>query len=113
MVRAEARSRDLQHLTRFVIDHHEPVYLVNPPSVTPPKAIHTPDPEYTTSARQKHVTGTAKIMLVISDEGRPEIVQLTKDLGEGLDARALMAVSQWTKCRHPTRGQLGSSFNSA
>jgi TonB family protein len=83
------------------LEGNRPVYLVNPPSVSPPKAIHTPDPEYTTSARQKRVTGTAKIMLVISDRGRPEIVQLTKDLGEGLDVRALTAVSQWSF--HPSR----------
>ena len=72
-----------------------PVYLVNPGVVQPPTPIHTPDPEYTATARRVGVTGTAVLLVVVNEEGVPEVLEVTKGLGEGLDVKALIAVSEW------------------
>ena len=73
-----------------------PVYLVNPGKVDPPKPIHTPDPEYTDSARQLRVQGTTVMLVVVDEKGYPEVLEITKGLGEGLDLMALTAVAGWT-----------------
>jgi TonB family protein len=78
------------------LEGHRPVYLVNPGIVDPPKPIHTPDPEYTENARQKRLTGATIILVVVNEKGFPEILEITKGLGEGLDIRALTAVAGWT-----------------
>lgn len=78
------------------LEGNRPVYLVNPGIVDPPKPIHTPDPEYTESARQKRLTGATIILVVVNEKGSPEILQITKGLGEGLDIRALTAIAGWT-----------------
>jgi hypothetical protein len=70
-----------------------PVYLVKGGVVEAPTPIHTPDPEYTETARQKHMTGTAVLLVVINEEGVPEVLEVTKGLGEGLDVQALITVS--------------------
>jgi TonB family protein len=77
------------------LEGNRPVYLVSPPAVTPPKSVHTPDPDYSDGARKKRVTGTTTMRLILNEKGQPEILVLVKDLGEGLDIRALAAVSQW------------------
>jgi TonB family protein len=72
-----------------------PVYLVHPDVMQPPKPIHTPDPTYTDSARQKRLTGNATLLAVINEQGFPEILEVVKGLGEGLDTQALIAVADW------------------
>jgi len=71
------------------------VYLVNPGSVQAPKPIHTPDPEYTSTAREKRLTGNATLLAVINEQGVPEVLEVVKGLGEGLDTQALRAVADW------------------
>ena len=78
------------------LEGNRPVYLANPGTVEPPKPIHTPDPEYTESARQERLTGTTIMLVVVNEKGFPEILEITKGLGEGLDIRALTAVAGWT-----------------
>jgi len=72
-----------------------PVYLVHPDVMQAPKPIHTPDPVYTDSARQERLTGKATLLAVINEQGSPEILEVMKGLGEGLDTQALIAVSDW------------------
>jgi TonB family protein len=71
------------------------VYKVKAGVVEPPKPLHTPDPDYTEEARQKRLQGTAELMVVVNDNGFPEILELVKGLGDGLDVRALEAISEW------------------
>jgi TonB family protein len=61
----------------------------------PPKVEHEPLPEYTSAARRKDFGGTAVLMVIVNEQGMPEILELLKDLGEGLDIAALAAVSEW------------------
>jgi TonB family protein len=78
------------------LEGNRPVYLVNPGIVDPPKPILSPDPEYTESARLQRVTGTTIMLVVVNEKGFPEILEIMRGLGEGLDIRALTAVAGWT-----------------
>jgi TonB family protein len=78
------------------LEGNRPVYLANPGIVDPPKPIHTPEPEYTETARQQRVTGTTIMLVVVNEKGFPEILEITKGLGGDLDIRALTAVAGWT-----------------
>ena len=69
---------------------------MNPPKAVPPKAVQTPDPEYTEKARKRKLEGTTNLLVVVNEKGYPGIVELMKDLGEGLDVGALAAVAEWT-----------------
>ncbi len=60
-----------------------------------PKVIFSPDPEYSTEARKAKVTGAVILAVVVDEQGRPEILQVVRRLGYGLDEEALIAVSSW------------------
>jgi TonB family protein len=63
--------------------------------IEPPKVLYSQDPEYTPSAKQKRIEGTSVVEVIVNEKGLPEILEITKDLGEGLDIQALSAVSGW------------------
>jgi len=77
------------------LEGNRPVYLVDPAVMQPPKALHAPDPEYTESARHKRLQGTAILLVVVNEKGFPEMLEVARVLGEGLDTQALLAVSGW------------------
>jgi len=60
-----------------------------------PKAIFTPNPEYTTAARKAHIQGQVLLSIVVDERGRPEIIRVERRLGYGLDEEAIIAASQW------------------
>jgi TonB family protein len=72
-----------------------PVYLVNAGSLIKPVAIYKPEPRYSEKALFKRVFGTIRVRVVVNERGFPEIVEVIEHLREGLDSRALAAVSQW------------------
>lgn len=78
------------------LEGNRPVYVASPGKIDPPKALHMPDPEYTDSARRQRLEGKAIMMVVVNEKGFPEVLEITKGLGEGLDLMALTAVSNWT-----------------
>jgi TonB family protein len=65
------------------------------PGVTPPRLLHSNEPEYSPDARAEHIQGTVVLQLVVSEEGRPTDISLISPLGYGLDERAEAAVSKW------------------
>ena len=77
------------------LEGNRPVYFVNRGVVKPPKATHTPDPEYTEVARRKRTEGTTVLRIVVNEKGLPEILQIVRGLEEGLDIQALVAVASW------------------
>jgi len=79
---------------RGTLEGARPVYGASP-GVEPPKPLSMPDPEYTPIARRKNIEGTTILMVVVNEKGLPEILEIVKGLGEGLDVKALAAVSQW------------------
>jgi TonB family protein len=77
-----------------VLAHNRPVYVVNA-LPTPPMAIYKPSPSFSEKARFKKVQGTFRVRMVVNEKGFPEILEVLQHLREGLDNRALAAVSQW------------------
>jgi len=73
---------------------NEKVYQVGH-GVTAPHHIYTPEPEYTNRARKKKLQGTVLVALVLTAEGTPRDVTVTKKLDPDLDNKAVEAVRSW------------------
>jgi TonB family protein len=63
--------------------------------VSMPKAMFSPDPEYTKEAAKKKIEGTVLLSLIVLPDGTSRNVTVTKGLGYGLDEQAVKAVSTW------------------
>jgi TonB family protein len=63
--------------------------------VSLPKAIFSPDPEYTKEAAKKKIEGTVLLSLIVLPDGTSRNVTVTKGLGYGLDEQAVKAASTW------------------
>jgi TonB family protein len=64
--------------------------------ISAPQAVSTPDPEYTEEARLAKTQGTCILWLIVDDKGHPRNIKVVRGLGNGLDAKAIQAVQQWT-----------------
>jgi protein TonB len=65
------------------------------PKTRPPRAIFTPDPEYTEKALKAHVWGTVTLSLAVGIDGKPREVRVEKKPGYGLDENSIEAARQW------------------
>jgi TonB family protein len=63
--------------------------------VSAPRAIATPDPEYSEEARKAKYQGTCVLWLIVGPDGRPRDIRVARQLGMGLDQKAIEAVKQW------------------
>jgi protein TonB len=63
--------------------------------VSAPRAIFTPDPEYSEEARKAKYQGTCVLWLVVGPDGRTRDIRVARTLGLGLDQQAIEAVKQW------------------
>jgi periplasmic protein TonB len=63
--------------------------------VSAPKAIYSPDPEYSEEARKAKYQGTCVLWLVVGPDGRPRDIKVSRTLGLGLDEKAIEAVKTW------------------
>lgn len=63
--------------------------------VSAPKVVYDPDPEYSEEARKAKFQGTVVLWLVVSPDGHPQQIRVTRSLGMGLDEKAMEAVRQW------------------
>ncbi len=63
--------------------------------VSPPKAITSPEPEFSDEARRLKYQGTIALMLIVDPEGNVRDVRVSSPLGCGLDKHAVERVSQW------------------
>jgi TonB family protein len=84
--------------------------------VTAPKVIQAPDPIYSEEARQKHVTGTVVLWVVVGADGLPHQIRVQKSVGYGLDEAAIEAVRRWkfkpsTKDGVPVNVQINVEVN--
>lgn len=84
----------LSDLTTYCFPTGEKAYRVGG-SVKPPKAIKLPDPEYPAAAKRADAEGTARILMIVDQEGRPTTVYLVQSAGQDLDAAAVKAVRKW------------------
>jgi periplasmic protein TonB len=63
--------------------------------VSAPRAVFTPDPEYSEEARKAKYQGTCVLWLIVSPDGRPRDIRVARTLGMGLDEKAIEAVRNW------------------
>ncbi|MBV9182069.1 MAG: energy transducer TonB [Acidobacteria bacterium] len=64
-------------------------------SVIAPRAIYSPDPEYSEEARITKQQGTVVLSLIVDLEGRPRDIHVVRSLGMGLDEKAIEALHKW------------------
>ncbi len=60
-----------------------------------PRAIYSPEPEYSEKARKKKITGTVVLSLTVGTDGLAHDIQVEKKLGYGLDEKAVEAMRKW------------------
>ena len=63
--------------------------------VSAPRALETPDPEYSEQARKAKYQGTCILWLIVGPDGKPRDVKVARALGMGLDQKAIEAVRRW------------------
>jgi TonB family protein len=63
--------------------------------VSAPRALYTPDPEYSEEARKAKYQGTCVLWLIVGPDGRPRDIKISRSLGLGLDEKAIEAVKTW------------------
>ncbi len=63
--------------------------------VSAPRAIDTPDPEYSEEARKTKYQGTVVLWLIVDPSGHPKDIRTSRSLGMGLDQKAIEAVKRW------------------
>lgn len=63
--------------------------------VSAPKAIYSPDPEYSEEARKVKHQGTCVLWLIVGPDGKPRDIKVARTLGLGLDEKAIEAVKTW------------------
>jgi TonB family protein len=73
----------------------EEVFKVDPHTMKAPKALYSPDPEYSEEARVARYSGVGVLGVVVGRDGNPKTVWVTKKLGLGLYEKAIEAVRQW------------------
>lgn len=63
--------------------------------VSAPRAVYSPDPEYSEEARKAKYQGTVVLYVVVGADGRPHDIRIQRSLGLGLDEKAIEAVRTW------------------
>ena len=63
--------------------------------VTGPRAIYTPEPEFSEEARHTKHMGMVVLRAVIDVDGRPKNIRVERSLGMGLDEKAVETVAKW------------------
>ena len=63
--------------------------------VSAPRALFSPDPEYSEEARKAKYQGVVVLWLIVGPDGRPRDMKVVRPLGMGLDQKAIEAVRQW------------------
>ena len=63
--------------------------------VTPPRVIYEPQPEYSEEARSARHEGICTLWLIVGVDGTPSDVRVVKNIGMGLDEKAVEAVRRW------------------
>jgi len=63
--------------------------------VSPPRAIYTPEPEFSEEARKAKYQGVVVLNIVVGVDGRVHSPRVVRSLGMGLDEKALEGVKTW------------------
>lgn len=63
--------------------------------VSAPRALDTPDPDYSEEARKAKYQGVVVLWMIVGADGKPRDVKIARSLGMGLDQKAIEAVRRW------------------
>ncbi len=63
--------------------------------ISTPKIIYSVDPEFSDEARRAKYQGVVVISLIVDAQGNPQHVRVVRQLGMGLDEKAVEAVKQY------------------
>jgi TonB family protein len=63
--------------------------------VSAPRAVYSPEPDFSDEARIKKYQGIVTLALVVLPDGRPSQIHVARSLGMGLDEKAIEAVRTW------------------
>lgn len=63
--------------------------------VSAPRAIYTPDPEFSEEARKAKYQGVVVLWMIVGADGRTRQILVQRTLGMGLDEKAIEAVRRW------------------
>ncbi|HZU33209.1 MAG TPA: TonB family protein [Candidatus Angelobacter sp.] len=72
-----------------------PIQLINDPAIKPPRALHTPEPEYSRIARKHGIEGNVVLSAIIGVDGLAHDVEIVQSLEPSLDANAIEALKKW------------------
>jgi TonB family protein len=64
-------------------------------TVTAPKALYQPDPEFSEEARKKKYQGTMLLGVTVEPDGTATEICVAQGLGMGLDEKAIAVVKNW------------------
>lgn len=87
-----------------------------PDGTTPPKEIHSSEPEYPRLARKEKKDGMSALWVIIDENGRPTAITVLRPAGHGFDDMAAEVVKGWkfqpaTKEGAPVPVQVKIEFN--
>ena len=63
--------------------------------VSAPKAIYSPEPDYSKEAGKIKYQGSCILKLIVGPDGKTYDIKVDRSLGEGLDGKAVEAVRSW------------------
>jgi periplasmic protein TonB len=63
--------------------------------VTAPRQIYAPDPDYSEEARKAKYQGSVMLWMIVGADGKPKNIKVQRQLGMGLDEKAIEAVKTW------------------
>ncbi len=63
--------------------------------VIAPRALFSPDPDYSPAARAARIHGSNKMTFVVDESGGVRNIEIIRPLGCGLDEKAVQAVQTW------------------
>ena len=72
-----------------------PVIYTPGPDVKPPKVVHYVEPKSSNSSKEAFVEGVVKLSTVVTPEGEPIDIHVTKGLSSEEDRNAVEAVKEW------------------
>lgn len=78
---------------------------------TAPRAIFSPEPEYSDEARAAKYQGVVTLSAIVGPDGHPRHIRVARSVGMGLDEKAVAAVQTWRfepgiKDGHPVNVQI-------
>jgi TonB family protein len=63
--------------------------------VSAPRAIYTPEPEFSEEARKAKYQGVVVLNIIVGVDGRVHSPRVVRSLGMGLDEKAVETVKTW------------------